>query len=361
VRSPLALAGAALSLAGFFALPAAAPVHSVLQSAPAERLRRIDFHTHLQPGSVPLIAQLLELGGIDIAVNLAGVPAGYLAPYLELERAFPGRILTFAGIDWRLAGQPDFGALAAQDLELAVQRGARGLKISKALGLAVQRPDGTLLPIDAPELDAVFDKAGELGVPVAIHVADPMAFWRPIDDDNERLQELSINPGWSYYGRDVPSHKELLEQAERRYARHPKTTFVSVHVGGAPEDLAVVTRLLERYENLYVDLAARVPELGRRPVEARAFLMRFQDRVLFGTDLGAGPGGVMLGAPLAWRETWEDAVRFFSSTWRFFETRDRQFEHPTPIQGEWKIDGVGLPEGVLRKIYADNAAKLLKL
>lgn len=349
----LALVGAALSAAGF----------ALLEGDPLARVRRIDFHTHLHPAALSASLQLLDAGGIDLAVNLAGAPSGeVLGVYLGMEQASGGRVVTFAGLDWRLLREEGFGEKMADDLERAVRQGARGLKIPKALGLAVPSPEGGLLAIDDARLDPVFARAGALGVPVAIHVADPVAFWQPVDEDNERFQELSLNPGWSYYGRPVPSHAALLEQARRRYARHPSTTFVAVHVAGNPEDLGYVSALLRELPNVYVDIAARVPELGRHsPSEVRAFFLEHQDRILFGTDLGVGLDGVMLGAPLAWRERWEDVERFFSSTTRFLETDDKQFEHPTPIQGDWKIDGVALPPSVLRKVYVENAARLLGL
>lgn len=347
----LALMGAALSAAGFV----------LLEGDPLARLRRIDFHTHLHPAALSASLRLLDEGEIDVAVNLAGAPSGeVLEVFLDMERRADGRLVTFAGIDWRLLEEERFGEKMADDLERAVRQGARGLKIPKALGLMVPAPEGGLLAIDDARLDPLFERAGQLGVPIAIHVADPVAFWLPVDERNERNQELSLNPGWSYYGKPVPSHAQLLEQARRRYARHPSTTFVAVHVAGNPEDLGYVSALLRELPNVYVDIAARVPELGRHPPdEVRAFFVEHQDRILFGTDLGVGPDGVMLGAPLAWRERWQDVERFFSSTRRFLETRDRQFEHPTPIQGEWKIDGVGLPERVLRKVYVGNAARLL--
>ncbi len=374
-RAPalLAILGAVASAGAFVWLegdPRAAQERSPTQavassssSLPLESVQRIDFHTHLHPATLDSALKLLDEGDIDLAVNLAAVPSGEtLGVFLAMNERSGGRVLTFAGLDWRLLAEPSFGEKMADDLERAVKQGARGLKIPKALGLMVPSPGGGLLAIDDARLDPVFERAGELSVPVAIHVADPVAFWLPIDDDNERLEELSHNPGWSYYGKPVPSHAELLAQARRRYARHPKTTFVAVHVAGNPEDLNYVAALLRELPNVYVDIAARVPELGRHPAaDVRAFFVEFQDRILFGTDLGVSPQGVMLGAPLAWRERWQDVVRFFSSTKRFLETADVQFEHPTPIQGAWKIDGIDLPDDVLRKVYRDNAVKLLRL
>jgi predicted TIM-barrel fold metal-dependent hydrolase len=196
---------------------------------------------------------------------------------------------------------------------------------------------------------------------VSIHTGDPIAFWAAPDDANERVDELRAHPGWSYFGAQVPSWEALSEAFERRVARHPHTTFIGVHFGNAPEQPARVAAMLEKYPNLFVDTAARVPELGRRAAEVRALILRFPDRVLFGTDLGVGEGeaDLMLGSTGLTPPGPEDVDRFFASTWRFFETADEGFAHPTPIQGRWTISGLGLPDEVLRKVYAQNAGRLL--
>jgi predicted TIM-barrel fold metal-dependent hydrolase len=218
--------------------------------------------------------------------------------------------------------------------------------------------------VDDPSLDPVFETAGELDMPVAIHSGDPKAFWQPVDEKNERYAELSAHPGWALYGEDVASFEEILAQLERRIARHPETKFISVHFGNCAEDLDYVARMLRTYPNLYVDTAARIPEIGRHPPdEVRAFFIEFQDRILYGSDLGIGPepAPLFLGSSGAEPPTPKEEKLFFSATKRFFETDDRSFEHPTPIQGDWKISGIHLPRAVLRKIYADNARKLLHI
>jgi predicted TIM-barrel fold metal-dependent hydrolase len=204
-------------------------------------------------------------------------------------------------------------------------------------------------------------------MPVAIHTGDPKAFWKPADKKNERWDELQAHPEWSFHGnaphgKPWPSWEALYAAFERRVARHPKTTFIGVHFGNAPEEPDRVGRMLEKYPNLYVDTAARVPEIGRHDAtKMRRFYEKHQDRVLFGTDTGIGAtqDEMMYGSNGASPPTEADERRFFSATYRYFETRDRKFESPTPIQGRWKIDGVGLPEPILRKIYFDNAARVL--
>jgi hypothetical protein len=196
-----------------------------------------------------------------------------------------------------------------------------------------------------------------------MHVGDPKAFWRPATPDNERYDELHAHPGWVFSGRGVPSWEELYAAFERRVARHPKTTFIGVHFGNDPEDPDRVAAMLDQHPNLYIDTAARVPEIGRQPPDKmRQFFEKYQDRILFGTDLGVGdtPEDTMYGSTGAEPSTSADEVRFFTQTWRYFETDGHELESPTPIQGRWRINGVKLPERILQKLYYDNAAKLLR-
>jgi predicted TIM-barrel fold metal-dependent hydrolase len=247
-------------------------------------------------------------------------------------------------------------------VRLAHQQGARGLKIAKALGLGLRGADGKLISVDEPALDPVFNVAGELGMPVAIHTGDPEAFWLPVDANNPRRDELEAHPGWALYGTDVPSFDALLDQLEARVARHPRTIFISVHFGNAAERPERVAAMLRKYPNLYVDTAARIPEMGRHPPAAmRAFFIEFQDRILYGSDLGVGPEPtpLFLGSQGSRPPTPAERELFFSASRRYFETADLGFDHPTPIQGNWKISGIALPRSVLAKVYHDNAARLL--
>jgi predicted TIM-barrel fold metal-dependent hydrolase len=250
----------------------------------------------------------------------------------------------------------------AASLEVAQKMGAVGLKVPKGLGLGYTGPDGKLLRVDDRELDVVWERAGKLSLPVAIHIGDPKAFWLPPDEHNERYDELHVHPEWSNYGQPVPSWQELYDAFERVVARHPKTTFIGVHFGNNPEDPERVARMMAEHPNLFVDTAARIPEIGRQPAaKMRALFEKYQDRILFGTDLGVGEdaGDLMLGSTDGRAPGDADIQRFFEMTWRYFETEDRGFAHPTAIQGRWTIDGIGLRREVLEKVYWRNAARLL--
>lgn len=239
--------------------------------------------------------------------------------------------------------RPDFARRMAAELREGKQRGASGLKVFKEFGLGYRNADGRLIAVDDPRFDEIWSTCGELGLPVLIHTADPMAFFQPIDERNERWEELRRHPDWSFFGKDYPTHAELLAAFRRLVARHPRTIFIGAHVASSAEDLAAVGEWLDQHPNLYVDIAARIAELGRQPVTARRFLIRYADRILFGTD---GPRSHERLLP----------------HWRFLETDDEYFayaENPFPPQGFWNIYGVDLPDDALRKIYFENALRLI--
>jgi predicted TIM-barrel fold metal-dependent hydrolase len=333
-------------------------------SRSAARPPIVDVHTHVAPGAVDRLVAIMDRFGIATAVNLSGGSPGHgLEQQLAAAARHPGRVVVFTTLDWSVAQSgPGYGVRLAAQLDAAHALGARGLKIPKSLGLGYRDQSGALIAVDDPELDAVFERAGQLGMPVAIHTGDPVAFWQPPGPGNERAAELAVHPEWSFFARPVPSWESLFGQLERRIARHPGTTFVSVHFGNAPEDPARVAALLDRFPNLYVDTAARIPELGRKdPAAMRTLFIAHQDRILFGTDLGVGvrPSDLMLGSTGATPPTDADLAHFFAASFRYFETADRGFAHPTPIQGDWTIDGIDLPDDVRAKIYGQNAARVL--
>ncbi len=341
---------------------ATAPAPSATGSA---RVPMIDMHVHLSAGGSTRLLELMKRYGVDHVVNLSGGhPLGNLRGQIAEARSTGGKITVFTGFPYEQAESPGYGPRMAKLIRMGHDMGAKGLKIFKALGLAVPGPDGKLLAVDDPGLDPAFETAGELNMPIAIHSGDPRAFWLPVDAKNERFAELSAHPGWALYGRKVPSFDEILSQLERRIARHPKTTFISVHFGNCAEDIDRVANTMRRYPNMYIDTAARIPEMGRHPPEKlRAFFTEFQDRIVYGSDLGVGPEPepLFLGSSGPNPPTPDEQELFFSATRRFFETSDKNFAHPTPIQGSWTINGIALPRPILEKVYYKNAMRLLGL
>ena len=324
----------------------------------------VDAHNHLGPvfggdwfdRSVGELHAALDEAGVETLVDLDGGHGDALSRHLDRWVApDPSRVVVFSGLDYAgWAHDRSFGETEARRLRDSASRGAQGLKVWKLLGLRASDPDGRLVEVDDPRLDPLWATAAELRLPVVIHIADPIAFFEPLDATNERWEEIRANPDWHFWptrpthepdSPGFPPFDELLGAFDRLVGRHRATTFVGAHVGCAAEDLGLVSTMLDAHPNLHVDIAARLGELGRQPYTARAFFLRHADRILFGTDLAADPA-------------------VYRVTYRFLETFDESFDYgpePTPGQGRWQIHGIGLPDEVLRAVYRDNARRVLGL
>ena len=379
-----------------FAKPKATPAEQ--PSAPAERLAladyepksmlqvhetqverarfpAIDIHTHitvsaksengveLSPdrkylGTPDELLAVMDRKNLRTMVNLTGgYDAGLVEAIGKYDKSHPGRFITFTEPCYSRFLEPDYPRIQAQEIERARQAGAKGLKILKTLGLYLREniTSGKLVKIDDQRFDPMWDACGQLNMPVAIHVSDPVAFFTPTDRFNERYEELNNHPDWSFYDHDFPSNAELLEARNRMFARHPKTQFIVLHVGNFAENLANVSENLDRFPNMSVDIAARIGELGRQPRTARRFFDKYQDRILFGTD--ATPHGDEFP-----QQVFND--KLYDIYFRFLETGDEYFDYApakVPPQGRWRIYGVELPEPILHKVYNQNAARLLKI
>lgn len=333
--------------------------------------RFIDLHLHVEglPERVRRAASILDRAGIGVGVNLSGgtvtrksgEPSEFERNRDMAEAVAPGRFLHYFNLDYTGWDAPDFSARAVRQVEEAHRLGAAGLKEFKRLGLYLRDGQGQLIRVDDPKLDPVWRRCGELGMPVSIHVADPRAFWLPFDSTNERWKELRDHRPWWFGDAAVyPARMALLEALDRVVGRHPGTTFVCVHFANNAEELDWVDQALERRPNMWADLAARVPEIGRHPPEAvRRLFEKHQDRIVFATDFQVYSKLILGSSGDEDRPTDEDALEYYRCHWRFLETDDRDFAHKTPIQGEWTISGIGLPASVLRKVYFDNARRLL--
>jgi hypothetical protein len=314
----------------------------------------IDAHNHLGDEfgggwihrPLPELLAVLDQAGITTYVDLDG---GWGEAVLRehLERLAPARerFLVFGGVDWsqwRVRGEA-FPAWAAERLRVQKEWGADGLKIWKPFGLHVRDHKGELVKVDDARLDPLWETAAALGWPVLIHVADPVAFFDPLDETNERWEELQVHPDWRFPSPPFPSFQSILAGLAGLVTRHPATTFIGAHVGCYSENLEWVSTLLERCPNLYVDIAARMPELGRQPYAARRFFLKHADRILFGSDMGPD-------------------LASYRILYRFLETDDEYFDYnaaPVPLQGRWQIYGLFLPDEVLKKVYSANARRVL--
>ena len=317
----------------------------------------IDAHNHLMDdmggnwGQRPVSELLDRLDEADVRVYVdldGGWGEDILNSHLDKYKAgAPERFVCFGGVDWSKWPEQGsrFGEWAADRLRAQAVRGAQGLKIWKPLGLHVRDPQGELARVDDPRLDPIWQTAGELNLPVLIHVADPVAFFDPLDNRNERIEELQDHLDWHFPSPPGPSFLSIVEGLANIVARHPQTTFIGAHVGCYAENLGWVGALMDRCPNFFVDISARIGELGRQPYTARRFFVQHAERILYGID--AGPN-------LA-----EHRIYF-----RFLETDDEYFPYgfgETPGQGRWNVCGLYLPDEILEKVYNRNALNALRL
>jgi predicted TIM-barrel fold metal-dependent hydrolase len=326
----------------------------------------IDAHNHLWAAWETLdhtVSVMDEVGVVSYCdltsnISVAWGEGGYVLGSGDIEdfledcvRRYPGRFYGFTAATFaQPVDEPlftdarEFVERTIETLHDHVQRGARGLKILKELGLHYRDGQGNLLRVDDERLAPVWDEAGKLGVPVLIHQSDPYGFFEPLTPENEHYDTLRKYPSWSFAGPRFPRKMELLERRDNLLRNHPDTTFMLPHVANFAENLAYVSRLLDEYPNAHIDCSARIDELGRQPYAAREFLIKYQDRVYFGTDMPA-------------------SVDMYRCYFRFLETYDEHFIPPdydgTFGRFRWHIHGLGLPRDVLQKIYYRNVLRLV--
>jgi predicted TIM-barrel fold metal-dependent hydrolase len=317
----------------------------------------VDAHNHLADpfgggwDKKPLdqLLDLLDEAGVTHYVDLdGGWGEEILYRHLDYFKArAPERFQIFGGVDWSRWKEmgnrfPDW---AASRLRVQKEAGTQGLKIWKPFGLQVKDDQAQLVKVDDARLSPIWETAGQLGLPVLIHIADPVAFFDPIDETNERWEELGEHPDWMFTSPPFPPFMEIMDAFKNLVTRHSSTVFIGAHVGCYGEDLNWVGQMLEDCPNYYIDISARLGELGRQPYSARKFFIQYQDRILFGSDMSPDL----------------DAYRLY---YRFLETDDEYFNYnasEVPLQGRWYVCGLYLPEDVLKKVYAENARRVLKL
>ena len=321
------------------------PVHQV----PKAKYYVIDVHNHVNDAAgidehmdPKRVIEIMDATNVKTVIILTGMWGDKLQHVIdEMVKPYPGRFIVFTQIDWSRIDEPDFGQAMVRQLDDAVSRGARGLKVLKDLGLGARDKNGKLVAIDDPRIDPIWQECGRLGIPVSIHSGDPEAFFRPTDGTNERYEELNEHPDWSFAAAEYPKLDQLLEARNRVFARHPETRFVSLHMGW-PENLPWVARMLDEHPNVMVEFGAREAELGRQPRQTRELFLKYQDRVMFGTDNGM-----------------DEAM--YRNLFRWLETADESFDPwGYPGQGRWEIYGLALPDSVLEKIYHLNAERMFK-
>jgi len=317
------------------------PEHPV----PRAKFPVVDVHSHHRAGVSGVrwnrIIREMDALNLQVLVNLSGGSGASLARGVESikESAHPGRMVFFANLDFSGGVRPGFGVRAAGQLERDVEAGAVGLKLFKSFGLTVRDERGERVPVDDPELDPVWEMCAQLNIPVLIHAGEPSEFFHPVDRRNERWLELILRPGRRLPPDRFPSFEAIMAERDRLFAKHPQTRFIAAHMGWHANDLDRLAQLLDRLPNVVVETGAILYELGRQPRHAAAFFDAYADRILFGKDSYA-----------------PDEFPYY---WRTFETNDEYFDYYRRYHAFWKLYGLGLPDEILRKVYYENALRVV--
>jgi len=309
----------------------------------------IDVHNHQWNVPDQNIQELYsEMDSLDmkVMINLSG--KGYketnarngefdVNDHSYLVRSFDNikktgtqRLMLFTNISFVGFGEAGWTDKTVRELENDVKAGACGLKIYKDLGLDFKDEKGKFIAVDDPRLDAIWDKCGELHIPVLIHTADPKSFWDPVDEHNERWLEVTTHPDRSYYNKGLPSWDSLMAQQHRMFKKHPNTIFIAAHLYWHGNNLAALGKLLDDMPNVYTEFGAVIAELGRQPRAAKAFFTKYQDRILFGKD------------------SWAPAE--YATYFLVLETEDEYFPYHKKYHAFWAMYGMGLPDDILKKI-----------
>jgi predicted TIM-barrel fold metal-dependent hydrolase len=345
-------------------------------------MRAVDAHAHVCPQYARLAVEVMDRCEIEWIVTLEWHDGfgEILRNHLEMFGRYPGRFVVFGNVDFRRINEPDFGTWAAEGIRRDVAAGMAGLKIYKALGMEYRQPDSQFWRINDERLDPIWNAAGECGIPVLIHTADPAEFWQPVNDRNPWSGVLyGEYAWWTYYRKCFPCRDELLAERNEVIARHPRTRFICPHFGSNSENLDQAAEDLSAYPNLFYDLSARLPELTsspRRRERARQIIVEFQDRILFGTDVIYDDTNIPTGMqaqclyqpfeiPLREADCLqryvETTVDFIQFHYQFLKS-DELFDHPPfkRIKGHFSMQGLGLPPEVCAKLLYENAEKFIR-
>lgn len=315
------------------------PEHKITRA----RFPFIDVHNHqfnMPDMDLNVLVKAMDQLNMKVMVNLSGQSGDRIKRSVaNIKQHFPKRFIVFANVDFKGVGEEGWAAKAATQLEEDVKNGANGLKIYKSLGFSVTDVNGKRVTVDDPRLDPVWEKAGELKIPVLIHTADPKPFWEPMDENNERWLELATHPNRKKDDTHPASWEALMEEQHRMFKKHPKTTFIAAHFGWYPNDLEKLGKLLDEMPNVVVEFGAIIAELGRQPRMAKKFFSKYQDRILFGKD------------------SWVPDE--YATYFRVLETEDEYFPYHKKYHAFWAMYGIGLPDDILKKIYYKNALRII--
>jgi uncharacterized protein len=303
----------------------------------------IDMHSHpyaKTPQQIDEWVRNMDEVGVEKTIILTMTTGAEFDDIQRKYAKYPERFEMWCGLDFTGYDKPGFASGAIKELERCQQAGARGVGEihDKGMGLKSGKSTTKGMHPDDPRMDSLWEKCGELGLPVSLHVADPIWMYQKMDKHNDGLMN-------AYYWRldnqpNIVGLSGMIDILERTLARHRNTTFVACHFANLDYDLARLGKAFERNPNLYADISARYAETAPIPRFAAQFYERYADRLVYGTDMG-------FDKPM------------YRVTFRILESLDEHFYEIDQFAYHWSLNGLGLSDAILKQLYHDNATKLL--
>ena len=314
-----------------------------ITEVPKAKFPIVDMHSHAYAKTPEEIAEWvknMDEVGIAKTIILTGATGQEFDDIYRKYAAYPDRFELWCGFDYTGYEQPGFGQRAIGVLEKCHEAGASGVGELHDKGKGLNSDTITTLGMhsDDARMDSLFERCGQLGMPVSIHVADPIWMYEAMDNKNDGLMNafhwrLDNQP-------DIVGHSGMIDILERTLKKHSSTTFIACHFANLDYDLARLGQVLERHPNLFADISARYAETAPIPRFVSQFYAKYADRVLYGTDMGFDKS-------------------MYRVTFRILETLDEHFYETGMFSYHWSLNGFGLPDEILQKVYRRNAEKIL--
>lgn len=304
----------------------------------------IDVHNHQRDVTPKRLAELIkDMDGLNMRILInSPVNGSWGEKTKQLIDGFKGynkdRFATMTNIDYKGVDEPGYSQRIAAQLEQDIKNGAIGLKVWKNFGTTEKDAKGQRLHVDDPRFDLVWEVCAKYKIPVLIHTADPWGLFQPMDKYNERWLELKLRSGRNHASESDPSWETVIGEQHNMFRKHKNTIYINAHMGWLANDLGKLGNLMDELPNLYAEIGAITSDLGRQPRFAHKWLVKYQDRVMFGKDLYSVPE--------------------YYTYFRLLETDDDFFDPIRKYHGIWKLYGLDLPDEVLKKVYYKNALRI---
>ncbi len=328
------------------------------EAPPFEQILKIDIHAHIFDDMPEFVEMVRRTNMRILNICVYGNEPELLEPAEQqaefIYRKYRPSFHFASTFDLTRRHEPDYAAQVIAWLDRSYEAGAVATKIWKEVGMELRTPDGGYLMPDDPLFDPIYDHLASRGKPLIAHFADPIEAWLPLEPGSVNYAYYANDPEWHVYGREgYPSHEQIMAAADSILVKHPQLVMLGAHLGSMEHDLEALSKRLDQYPNLHVDVSARTGALMRQPAEkVRSFFLTYQDRILYGVDVGEYTPGATLSEEdrIAFTEQMEDRYR---TDYQYYASCGRH------TFGRSEVECLALPREVLEKFYHGNAQRLM--